>query len=146
MRAMIGRTTHALAVLAVVTTGVFAPAVTTAHSAPEKAVALHGGIAATVGDLNLELVAADGALELYVRDRHNRPVDAREYAGSALVWAAGGAAVTLAFRSGDAGVLEAEGPFSRAAIERVIVTVTAPGQEPATAWFKGFSAQNLSRP
>lgn len=46
-----------------------------AHSPPEQAVAFHGGIAYTTEAFNLELLAEDGRLRVYVRDRHNRPLD-----------------------------------------------------------------------
>lgn len=115
------------------------PGVGWTHSAPEPPVAFHGGIAAATDDYNLELVAADGRLELYVRDRRNRPVDSRDYAVSALVWGTG-ESISLYFRPGRAGVLEALGRVSLHAIQRVIVTVTAPDQEPVTAWFTGFGS------
>ena len=54
-----------------------------AHSPPEKATTLHGGVAAETEHFNMELVAAEGLLKLYVRDRHNRPTDARDCAGTA---------------------------------------------------------------
>ncbi|MFA5937780.1 MAG: hypothetical protein WC809_00370 [Sinimarinibacterium sp.] len=118
---------------------VVTPGVGWAHSAPERAVVFHGGIAASAGGYNLELVAADGKLELYVRDRQNRPIDPRDHAGTALVWSTG-ESISLDFSPGSAGVLEARGSFLQRAIRRVIVTVTAPDQEPVTAWFTGLGS------
>jgi len=119
---------------------VLAPGQSLAHSAPEKAAALRGGVAAETEHFNLELVATEGRLKLYVRDRHNRTTDARDYGGRALVWGANATAVVDLTPGVEAGLLEAAGDFSVATIRRVIVTITAPGHAPAKAWFSGFGS------
>lgn len=119
---------------------ILAPCSANAHSAPKKPMAAHGGIVAQTEQFNLEIVATDGMLKLYVRDRHNRVADSRDYAGSALVWGSD-SIVALELKPGsEAGLLQAAGDFTVAAIRRVIVTVAAPGDEPAKAWFTGFGS------
>lgn len=119
---------------------ILAPGRALAHSAPEKAAALRGGVAAQTEHFNLELVAIEGRLKLYVRDRHNRATDARSYGGSALVWGANATALVDFTPGVEAGLLEAAGDFSVATIRRVIVTITAPGHAPEKAWFSGFGS------
>jgi hypothetical protein len=107
-----------------------------AHSPPEKAVAFHGGIAYTTEAFNLEFVAEDGRLRLYVRDRHNRPLDVGGSNAKALAWGKENTA-EIELKPSEPGALE--GAFQVASLQRVIVTLHMPDHEPVKAWFSGIS-------
>ena len=117
----------------------FAPEIG-AHSAPEQAVTFHGGVAKTTELFNLELVIEDRRLRLFVRDRHNRPLDTGGSSVKALAWGRGHSA-EIGLRPGEHATLVGEGEFQTFALERVIVTLRMQEHEPVTAWFSGLSSK-----
>jgi hypothetical protein len=106
-----------------------------AHSPSEQAVAFHGGIAYTTETFNLELLAADGRLRLYVRDRHNRPLDVGGSNAKALAWGKENTA-EIELKPSEHNALE--GAFQVASLQRVIVTLHMPDHDPVKAWFSGI--------
>lgn len=106
-----------------------------AHSAPEEARPFYGGIAQTTEPFNLELVIEDRRLQLFVRDRHNWPLDIRGADATALVWS-GERSMEMGLTPAARGALSGEGEIQREGLERVIVTLRMPGQEPVMAWFR----------
>lgn len=107
-----------------------------AHSPPEQAIAFHGGIAYTTEAFNLELLAEDGRLRLYVRDRHDRPVNVSGSNAKALAWGKENTA-EIELKPNERSSLE--GAFQVASLQRVIVTLQMPDHEPVKAWFSGIS-------
>ena len=107
-----------------------------AHSPPEGAVAFHGGIALTTEAFNLELLVEDSRLQLFVRDRHNRPLDVDGSTATALAWCQHDS-VEIEMKPDDRGALVGE--LQVAALKRVIVTLNMPDHEPVKAWFSGIS-------
>lgn len=114
-----------------------------AHSAPEQARSFYGGIAETTELFNLELVIEDRRLQLFVRDRHNWPVDHRGLGATALVWRQDGSA-EVEIAPGVRGALSGEGEFQREGVRRIIVTLRAPGREPVKAWFSATTQADAS--
>lgn len=110
-----------------------------AHSAPEKARSFYSGIAHTTEAFNLELLVDEHKLQLFVRDRHNWPMDIRGFGATAQVWGRDGSA-KIELSPGERSALVGEGDITAAGLERVIVTLRAPGRQPITAWFTGARA------
>lgn len=106
-----------------------------AHSAAEKARSFYGGIAQTTETFNLELLLEDDKLQLFVRDRHNWPLDVRGFGATALVWGTDGSA-EVELSPGARSALISERAVSVADRARIVVTLRAPGREPVTAWFE----------
>ncbi|MCA1853658.1 MAG: hypothetical protein LC647_15070 [Beggiatoa sp.] len=107
-----------------------------AHSPPEEAAAFHGGIALTTEAFNLELLVEDSRLQLFVRDRHNRPLDVNSSTATALAWGQDDS-VEIEMKPGDRGALVGE--LQLVALKRVIVTLHMPDHEAVKAWFSGIS-------
>jgi hypothetical protein len=106
-----------------------------AHSAPEKARSFYGGIAQTTETFNLELLLQGDRLQLFVRDRHNWPLDIRGFGATALLWGKDGS-TEIELSPGERSALIAEQAALVTDLERVVITLRAPGHEPVTAWFK----------
>jgi len=96
----------------------------------------HGGQVQDLGAGHGELVAKDGELTLYLFDHHDKPLDARQASGTAIL-AVDGKQQTLAFTPRpDGSALVATGEFPAAPGLRVVVQlVPAPGMARAQARF-----------
>lgn len=111
---------------------------TAAHSAPERAVAFHGGTAYTAESFNLELVITEAQVKLFVRDRHNRPLAVEGGTARALVWGQDNT-VELELIPGEDNALQAE--LQPGAVQRVVVTLNMPNYAPAKAWFSDLGGK-----
>ena len=95
----------------------------------------HGGKVVESGHHHLELVAADGALTLYVRDEADKPEDVAKAKASATVLADGKTeAVELQPAAG--GVFNGKGGFKAVKGATVVITLTMPDHKPEQARFK----------
>lgn len=106
--------------------GASALVVTTAAWADHPPVADQGGRLGAANGHRVELVTRDGAVEVLLKDEHNRPLPAAGWTGKAVVMAPGGKAeVPLAVDSGNrlAGSLPAGGELAAA-----VVTLAARGR------------------
>jgi hypothetical protein len=82
------------------------------------------------------LLAEDGRLRLYVRDRHNRPLDVSGSNAKALAWGKENTA-EVELKPSERNALE--GKFQVASLQRVIVTLHMPDHGPVKVWFSGIS-------
>lgn len=91
--------------------------------------AKHGGVVEHSGHHHLELVAKDGALDLYVTDESGAPEDASAAQASATVLA-DGKVEKVALTPAGGNALKGAGTFSAGKGMTVVVSLTMPGHEP----------------
>jgi hypothetical protein len=98
--------------------------------------AKHGGlVAATTGHHNVELVAADGLLQVYLTDHDGGPEDVKGAKATATVLSGGKTEqVTLMPDAGN--FLKGSGDFKAGAGTVVVITLTMPDHKPEQARFK----------
>lgn len=115
--------------------GLLVPTAAAAHL-PPGATGPHGGQVQVLGPYHGELVARDGELTLFLFDHRDRPLDARQATGTAIVLAEG-QQQSLAFAPrADGAALVAAGDFRATPGLRVVVQVVAvPGAAQAQARF-----------
>ncbi len=97
-----------------------------AHSAPEKPRTFYGGQAMATEFYNVELLIANKSVQLFVRDRHNWPVDVRGFSATALLSKPEGSE-EIDLVPGKRKALI--GSTDVAGIEEVVITLNAPGRE-----------------
>lgn len=116
-----------LAASLVVTTGT-----ALAHGDEHTHTPLHGGVVAEVKDMDYELVARPGVVQLYLRD-HGKPADVAK-ASARLTLLAGTDKQDVELKpAGDK--LEATGSFKTAAGTKAVVVVRIDGKPASTARF-----------
>lgn len=103
-----------------------------AHSDEHAHTPLHGGVVTEVKDMDYELVAKPGVVQLYLRD-HGKPADVAK-ASAKLTLLAGTDKQDVELKpAGDR--LEATGSFKTAAGTKAVVVVRIDGKPASTARF-----------
>ncbi len=99
-------------------------------------VAKHGGlVASTSGHHNVELVATDGLLEVYLTDHDGGPEDVKDAKATATVLSGGQKTqVTLGPDKGN--LLKGAGDFKAGPGTVIVITLTMPDHKPEQARFK----------
>ena len=93
---------------------------------PEKPRTFYGGQAMATEFYNVELLIANKSVQLFVRDRHNWPVDVRGFSATALLSKPEGSE-EIDLVPGKRKALI--GSTDVAGIEEVVITLNAPGRE-----------------
>lgn len=93
-------------------------------------VAKHGGlVASTSGHHNVELVATDGLLQVYLTDHNGAPEDVKSAKATATVLSGGKTdQITLTHESGN--LLKGTGDFKAGPGTVVVITLTMPDHKP----------------
>lgn len=99
-------------------------------------VAKHGGLVApTTGHHNVEVVATDGLLQVYLTDHDGGPEDVESAKATATVLSGGKTdQITLAPQSGN--LLKGTGDFKAGTGTVVVITLTMPDHKPEQARVK----------
>ena len=120
-----------LAALAVLCLGSMAAIAHEDHKHNSK----HGGVVVESGHHVLEIVAADGSLQLHVAGEDGKPEDVKDAKASAAILS-GGKKVDVELAPAEPNILKGTGAFKAAKGTVIIVTLTMPGHEPEQARVK----------
>ena len=107
-------------------------AASSAHAHDAKG--LHGGRIADAGAYHVELVAKDKAIEVFVIDENDKPVDPKGFKGVAI-FTAGGKAERITLNPSDKKTLSGTAATAFPANPKGAVQLTAPDGKTATARF-----------
>ena len=123
---------HSLLFAATFAASLLAAAPALAHGDEHAHTPLHGGVVTEVKDMDYELVAKPGVVQLYLRD-HGKPADVAK-ASAKLTLLAGNDKQDVELKpAGDK--LEATGSFKTAAGTKAVVVVRMDGKPASTARF-----------
>lgn len=109
-----------------------APQMVLSHSAPERPRAFCGGIPKATEFFNLELLLMDGRISLFVRDRHNWPLDIRGFRASAKPLGQGDPQ-EISLMPDKRSSLTGNGEVGEA--ESLLIALQAPGRGTIRIWF-----------
>jgi len=95
----------------------------------------HGGQMGAAGPYDLELVARNGEIRVYVTDHSGRPIETAGGRGKAVVHT-DGKGVTVPIQPGRANLLKAKGRFKLKRSSVIFVTVHLRGAKPQKSVFR----------
>lgn len=109
-----------------------------AHTPIRPDLPRHGGEVQRSGDLYLELVAEDGRVAVFARDKRARPVNLGDTEAQAMIWTDDGSTV-VPLTEGKNASLIAAAELPAASDFRVIVTLKRPDTETSRVLFGPLS-------
>lgn len=95
----------------------------------------HGGKVVESGHHHVEVVAKDGAIEVYVEDEDGKPEDIKNAKATAAVLSEG-KKEDVSLAADPANVLKGAGTFKAVKGTTIVVTLTMPGHKPEQARIK----------
>jgi hypothetical protein len=95
----------------------------------------HGGILVESGHHHLEVVARDGALEVYVEGEDGQPEDVKDAAATATVLSVG-KMEDVQLKPDGGNFLKGSGSFTAGKGTTIVITLTMPGHKPEQARIK----------
>lgn len=94
----------------------------------------HGGRVVDAGDYHVEMVSKDGAIDIYVSDHDNRPLQTKGYRAVAIL-SAGGKSQRIVLDAADGSRLSGKAEAALPAQPKGVVQITSPAGKTVQARF-----------